>query len=137
MLGLSARSGAPLASSIETVDRAPSARRRSERLTRSIRSPAAPAMCAVAVRPEASVTTAAIKAQVTQAQKTRADGALGISRSEYAEIKSNWMDVRSPESAESLKWLEREQPGLYAALTSDLDYDGYTGVALGSLNATR
>lgn len=76
-----------------------------------------------------------VKTVVTDAQKSSRDGALGISKDEYARIKGAFRN--DPQSAESVKWLQQKQPQLYAALTSDLDYSGYTGTAIGSLNSTR
>jgi hypothetical protein len=76
-----------------------------------------------------------VKGMVQTARTTKLDGADGISKSEYESIKSAYRD--QPQSNESIRWLERQHPHLHAAITSGLDYDGYVGTAVGSLNMTR
>jgi hypothetical protein len=76
-----------------------------------------------------------VKALHATAQKTKLDGADGISKSEYDAMKASWKS--QPQSDATVKWLQKDKPALYAALTSDLDYSGYTGTAIGSLNSTR
>ena len=76
-----------------------------------------------------------VKALVTTAQQSKLDGANHISSSEYAQIKNAYRS--DPQSTESIKWLQNNQPQLFAAITSDLDYSGYVGTSNGSLNSTR
>jgi hypothetical protein len=76
-----------------------------------------------------------VKAAVTSAQTSRLDGAGNISKAEYQQIKSDFVNGR--QSSESVKWLETNHRALHAAITSDLDYEGYTGTYIGALNSTR
>ena len=76
-----------------------------------------------------------VRAAVRTAQQSKLDGAQDISKAEYESIKNDYLNT--PQSDDSIRWLEREQPHLHAAITSDLDYSGYTGVSNGSLNMTR
>ena len=76
-----------------------------------------------------------VKTTVQDAQKSRLDGAGNISKEEYERIKSEF--VNQGQSAESVKWLEKNHRALHAAIVSDLDYEGYTGAYIGALNTTR
>lgn len=76
-----------------------------------------------------------VKSLVQTAQTSKLDGAQDISKAEYQQIKKTYRD--DPQSRESIKWLEKERPQLYAALVSGLDYTGYVGTSNGSLNTTR
>ena len=76
-----------------------------------------------------------VKKMTEEATKTKLDGAVGISKSEYDAIKKSYQS--NPQSSESIKWLEKNHPQLHAAIVSDLDYSGYVGTAVGSLNSTR
>lgn len=76
-----------------------------------------------------------VKKMTEEATKTKLDGAVGISKSEYDAIKKSYQS--NPQSNESIKWLEKNHPQLHAAIVSDLDYSGYVGTAVGSLNSTR
>lgn len=76
-----------------------------------------------------------VKALVQKAEKTKIDGAGGISQSEYETIKKAYNS--HPQSSDTIKWLEKQHPALHAAIVSDLDHGGYTGTANGSLNFTR
>lgn len=74
-----------------------------------------------------------LKTVVSTARQTRADGADGISKAEYAQIKAAYAQCDGAE----VKWLEKTHPHLAASLQSGLDHDGYTGTTIGSLNLTR
>lgn len=76
-----------------------------------------------------------VRTSVGTAQKTKLDGVEGISKQEYAKIKDDYRT--KPQSAASVKWLQTKHPALHAAITSDLNYSGYVGTAIGSLNSTR
>ena len=76
-----------------------------------------------------------VKKMTEEATKSKLDGAGGLSKSEYEAIKKSYQN--NPQSNESIKWMEKNQPALHAAIVSDLDYSGYTGTAVGSLNLTR
>ncbi|MCI0444685.1 hypothetical protein L0244_26110 [bacterium] len=76
-----------------------------------------------------------VKKMTEEATKSKLDGAVGISKSEYDAIKKSYQS--NPQNSESVKWMEKNHPHLHAAITSDLDYSGYTGTAVGSLNLTR
>jgi hypothetical protein len=76
-----------------------------------------------------------VKKMTEEATKSKLDGAVGISKSEYDAIKKSYQS--NPQNSESVKWLEKNHPHLHAAITSDLDYSGYVGTAVGSLNLTR
>ena len=76
-----------------------------------------------------------LKAKIQAAGKSKLDGVEGLSKSEYDAIKNEYQTKGT--SPENQKWLEKEHPHLYAALTSNLDYEGYVGTAVGSLNLTR
>ncbi len=76
-----------------------------------------------------------IKQVTQQAQTSKLDGANNISKQEYAQIKEAYQ--KDSQSTESLKWLEQKEPHLHAALSSNLDYDGFVGTTVGSLNLTR
>lgn len=75
------------------------------------------------------------KAKVQDAMKSKLDGAAGISKSEYEKIKNDYQ--KNPQSADTVKWLEKNHPHLYHSINSNLDYDGYVGTTIGSLNMTR
>src|SRR5919106_50576 len=66
-----------------------------------------------------------VKGKVQDATKTKLDGAAGISKSEYEEIKKDYQN--NPQGADTVKWLEKNHPHLYHSITSNLDYDGYVG----------
>jgi hypothetical protein len=76
-----------------------------------------------------------VKKMTEEATKTKLDGAVGISKSEYDAIKKSYQS--NPQNSESIKWMEKNHPALHAAIVSDLDYSGYVGTAVGSLNSTR
>jgi hypothetical protein len=76
-----------------------------------------------------------VKKMTEEATKTKLDGAVGISKSEYDAIKKSYQN--NPQNSDSIKWMEKNHPHLHAAITSDLDYSGYVGTAVGSLNLTR
>ena len=76
-----------------------------------------------------------VKKMTEAATKSKLDGAGGISKSEYEAIKKSYQS--NSQNSESIKWLEKNQPHLHAAIVSDLDYNGYVGTAVGSLNLTR
>ena len=76
-----------------------------------------------------------VKAKVQDATKSKLDGAAGISKSEYDQIKKDYQN--NPQKADTVKWLEKNHPHLYHSITSNLDYDGYVGTTIGSLNMTR
>jgi hypothetical protein len=75
-----------------------------------------------------------IKTLAEKAMSSKLDGAAGISKSEYEALQAAY---KQPQKQESLKWLEKNQPHLHAALTSGLDYQGYVGTTIGTLNLTR
>lgn len=76
-----------------------------------------------------------VQALVQNARGSKLDGVEGISKSEYESIKN---EIRNGNpSSKSLKWLEKNHPHLHAAVQSDLDYNGYVGTAIGSLNMNR
>lgn len=76
-----------------------------------------------------------IKVQVETAQKSKTDGALGISKKEYEALKAEWKN--GTHSAESVKWMQHKQPELYNAINANLDYSGYTGTANHTLSHLR
>ena len=76
-----------------------------------------------------------VKAMTQKAEASKLDGAAGISKSEYEAIKSSY--EKNPQSNESVKWLEKTHPQLHASITSGLNYEGYVGTTIGSLNSTR
>ncbi len=76
-----------------------------------------------------------IRVAVNNAQATKNDGAQNISKDEYAALKASFRG--DPQSAESLKWLEKEKPQLHAALSSDLDYSGFVGTANHTLSSNE
>ncbi len=76
-----------------------------------------------------------VKAKVLDATKTKLDGAAGISKTEYEAIKKDFQT--KPQSPETVKWLEKNHPHLSASINSNLDYNGYVGTTIGSLNLTR
>ncbi|MCI0412026.1 hypothetical protein L0222_04395 [bacterium] len=76
-----------------------------------------------------------VKAKVQDATKSKLDGAAGISKSEYDTIKKDYQT--KPQSTETIKWLEKNHPHLYHSITSNLDYEGYVGTTIGSLNMSK
>ncbi|HSE41136.1 MAG TPA: hypothetical protein VLH08_10270 [Acidobacteriota bacterium] len=75
-----------------------------------------------------------VKTMTEKATSSKLDGAVGISKDEYDAIKKSYYD--NPQKSESVKWLEKNHPSLHAAIVSDLNYSGYVGTAVGSLNLT-
>ena len=76
-----------------------------------------------------------VKVSVQNAQKSKLDGAANISKDEYTKIKNDFQ--KSSQSTKSVEWLKKNNPALHTAITSDLNYEGYTGTYIGALNSTR
>ena len=75
-----------------------------------------------------------VKMLTEKASSSKLDGAVGISKSEYETIQSAY---KQGQKNESVKWLEKNHPQLHASLVSGLNYDGFVGTTIGSMNSTR
>lgn len=75
-----------------------------------------------------------VKMLTEKAASSKLDGAAGISKSEYETIQSAF---KQGQKNESVKWLEKNHPHLHASLVSGLNYEGYVGTTIGSLNSNR
>jgi hypothetical protein len=76
-----------------------------------------------------------VKTKVQDATKSKLDGAAGISKSEYEQIKKDFQT--HPQKTDTVKWMEKNHPHLYHSITSNLNYEGYVGATIGSLNITK
>src|SRR5262245_462944 len=61
----------------------------------------------------ASLQNVDLKSRITDASKSKWDGAGGISKQEYDSIKNDYQNKSV--SPETIKWMEREHPALHAS----------------------